>query len=85
MIVHPSREPHGQAITVEGMRVVTPEKWTELTAAVRGWAESLTLGQQRWQDPQAVAERLTFHKLTAGTFFTAFALPPAAAAAAATG
>ncbi|WP_327309826.1 DEAD/DEAH box helicase (plasmid) [Streptomyces sp. NBC_01298] len=79
VIVHPSRETHGQAITVDGMRVVTPEKWTELTAAVRAWAESLTLGQHRWQDPQAVAERLTFHKLTAGTIFTAFALPPAAA------
>ncbi|MFJ5635056.1 hypothetical protein ACIQF5_20765 [Streptomyces goshikiensis] len=52
VIVHPSREPHSQAITVEGTRVVTPAKWTELTAAVRFWAEALTRGQHRWQDPR---------------------------------
>lgn len=73
VIVHPSRTPHRQAIAVDGMRVVTQEKWEALAAAVRSWAEALTHGQHRWKDPFAVAEQLAQHKLTAGLIFTTYA------------
>ncbi|MDX3064363.1 MULTISPECIES: hypothetical protein [Streptomyces] len=58
------------------MRVVTQQKWEELAAAVRKWAEALTHGQQRWRDPHAVAEQLARHKLTAGLIFTSYAQVP---------
>lgn len=80
VIVHPSPVPHYQAIKVEGMRVVTTERWDALATAVRSWAEALTHGQHRWGNPQAVAEQLAHHKLTAGALFTTFAQAPAATA-----
>uniref|UniRef100_UPI001CB6FBCA hypothetical protein n=1 Tax=Nonomuraea sp. SYSU D8015 TaxID=2593644 RepID=UPI001CB6FBCA len=76
VIVHPSRKLDHKAIAVDGMRVITPQSWQRLAAAVRSWAEALTARPERWGDPQAVREQLTHHQLTGGELFSAYSQPP---------
>jgi hypothetical protein len=80
VMVHPSAVLHGLGTAVEGMRVVTPQKWEALKKAVTAFAVALADGNGRWRDEQAVAEQLTGGKLIAGSFFQTYAEAPKPAA-----
>ncbi|MFF4924243.1 DEAD/DEAH box helicase [Kitasatospora sp. NPDC001261] len=80
VMVHPSAVLHGLGTAVEGMRVVTPQKWEALKKAVTAFAVALADGNGRWRDEQAVAEQLAVGKLLAGSFFQTYAEAPKPAA-----
>lgn len=76
VMVHPSAMIHGLGTAVDGMRVVTPQKWEALKKAVTAFAIALADGNGRWRDEQAVAEQLASYKLLAGNFFQTYAEAP---------
>jgi hypothetical protein len=74
VMLHPVDVLDEKAIAVPDMRVITPIKLTELKTAVAAFATALTQGQNLWADEQAVAQQLTFHRLTGDRLITEYSV-----------
>lgn len=75
VMVHPSAVSDGRSIPVPGMRVVTPELFGKLTAALLQYATALGGAPGRWGEEQAVRDQLAHHHLTAERFFGTYSEP----------
>jgi hypothetical protein len=64
VMLHPVDVLDEKAVLVPGMRVITPVKLAELKTAVESFATALAQGTGLWASEQAVAEQLTFYRLT---------------------
>ncbi|GAA4626971.1 DEAD/DEAH box helicase family protein [Actinoallomurus vinaceus] len=75
VMLHPVDVLDTKAIAVPDMRVITPAKLTELKTAVEDFATALAQGITLWADEQAVAQQLTFHRLTGDRIIPAYSVP----------
>lgn len=75
VMVHPSAANDARSTPVPGMRVVTPDLFEQLSAALTQYATALAGAPGRWGDEQAVREQLSHHKLTGDQFFTTYSKP----------
>jgi hypothetical protein len=75
IMLHPSPVLDEAAISVPGMRVVTPERFSRLKEAIVRYAVALADGPGRWRDENAVKAQLAQHHLDASHIFQTYTEP----------
>lgn len=65
LMIHPSRQPHWDAVPRQGARVMTFEKLAAFREALHAFATAIA-GADRYRDPSAVGQNLTEFGLTSG-------------------